>query len=135
MTGFYPDITDALLRVRRTCKPASVSTRLERRIEQIERTPAKPKQQLLGIIDTFIAAHQQPPATALQTTRPAALRALCVMGDQEVNLEPLLVPRKLHPIQPTMRSKQIVELRLTSHHIQRAITVIIDRVNIGTVLN
>lgn len=24
----------------------------------IERIPAKPKQQLLGIIDTFIAAHQ-----------------------------------------------------------------------------
>ena len=28
------------------------------RIKQIERMPAKPKQQLLGIIDTFIAAHQ-----------------------------------------------------------------------------
>lgn len=50
--------TDELLGVRQTRKPASVSTRLERRIKQIERMPAKPKQQLLGIIDTFIAAHQ-----------------------------------------------------------------------------
>jgi hypothetical protein len=44
--------------VRPTRKLASVSTRLERRIKQIERMPPKPKQQLLGIIDTFIAAHQ-----------------------------------------------------------------------------
>lgn len=50
--------TDELLGVRQTRKLASVSTRLERRIKQIERMPAKPKQQLLGIIDTFIAAHQ-----------------------------------------------------------------------------
>ena len=50
--------TDELLGVRATCKPASISTRLERRIKQIESMPVKPKQQLLGIIDTFIAAHQ-----------------------------------------------------------------------------
>lgn len=47
-----------LLGMRATRKPASISTRLERRIKRIERMPAKPKQQLLGIIDTFIAAHQ-----------------------------------------------------------------------------
>lgn len=47
-----------LLGVRSTRKLASVSTRLERRIKQIERMPAKPKQQQLGIIDTFIATHQ-----------------------------------------------------------------------------
>jgi hypothetical protein len=40
-----------------TRKPARISTRLERRIKQIEVMLAKPKQQLLGIIDTFIAAH------------------------------------------------------------------------------
>lgn len=50
--------TDQLLGVQSTRKLASVSTRLERRIKQIERMPPKPKQQLLGIIDTFIAAHQ-----------------------------------------------------------------------------
>lgn len=50
--------TDQLLGVHSTRKLASVSTRLERRIKQIERMPPKPKQQLLGIIDTFIAAHQ-----------------------------------------------------------------------------
>lgn len=47
-----------LLSVRATRKPASISTRLKRRIKQIEAMPAKPKQQLLGIIDTFIVAHQ-----------------------------------------------------------------------------
>ena len=50
--------TDALMGVQQARKPARVSTRLECRIKQIERMPAKPKQQLLGIIDTFIAAHQ-----------------------------------------------------------------------------
>lgn len=50
--------TNALLGVRQTRKPARVSTHLERHIKQIERMPAKPKRQLLGIIDTFIAAHQ-----------------------------------------------------------------------------
>ncbi|HET9049226.1 MAG TPA: hypothetical protein VFN29_09750 [Chiayiivirga sp.] len=44
--------------MRATRKPASISTRLKRRIKQIEAMPAKPKQQLLGIIDTFIVAHQ-----------------------------------------------------------------------------
>lgn len=50
--------TDELLGVRQTRKLASVSTRLERRIKQIERMPPKPKQQLLGLIDTFISAEQ-----------------------------------------------------------------------------
>lgn len=50
--------TDALLGVRQTRRLACVSKRLERRIKQADRMPAKPKQQLLGIIDTFIATHQ-----------------------------------------------------------------------------
>jgi transcriptional regulator with XRE-family HTH domain len=41
----------------KAAKPA-VSTRLERRLKLIERMPAKPKQQLLGLIDTFISAEQ-----------------------------------------------------------------------------
>jgi len=52
--------TDELLGLqagRKTSKLA-VSTRLERRLKLIERMPAKPKQQLLGLIDTFIAAEQ-----------------------------------------------------------------------------
>lgn len=50
--------TDELLGVRigRNRKVPAVSTRLERRIKQIERMPPKPKQQLLGLIDTFLAA-------------------------------------------------------------------------------
>ena len=50
--------TDELLGVRtgRGRKVPAVSTRLERRIKQIERMPPKPKQQLLGLIDTFLAA-------------------------------------------------------------------------------
>ena len=45
-----------LSNVRRS-KPQSVmSSRLERRLKQIERLSPKPKQQLLGLIDTFIAA-------------------------------------------------------------------------------
>ncbi len=53
--------TDELLGLpvgRKAAKPAAVSTRLERRLKLIERMPAKPKQQLLGLIDTFIAAEQ-----------------------------------------------------------------------------
>jgi transcriptional regulator with XRE-family HTH domain len=36
----------------------TLSPRLERRLKQIERLSAKPKQQLLSIIDTFIEAEQ-----------------------------------------------------------------------------
>lgn len=53
--------TDELLGMhagRKAAKPAVVSTRLERRLKLIERMPPKPKQQLLGLIDTFIAAEQ-----------------------------------------------------------------------------
>ena len=50
--------TDELLGVRvgrgKATTPA-VSTRLERRLKLIERMPPKPKQQLLGLIDTFLA--------------------------------------------------------------------------------
>jgi len=53
--------TDELLGMRsgrsKATTPA-VSTRLERRLKLIERLPAKPKQQLIGLIDTFIAAEQ-----------------------------------------------------------------------------
>ncbi len=52
--------TDVLLgnvRERRT-RAAPLSPRLERRLRQIERLGPKPKQQLLSIIDTFIAAAQ-----------------------------------------------------------------------------
>ena len=41
---------------------ATLSPRLERRLRQIERLGPKPKQQLLSIIDTFIAAAQAPTA-------------------------------------------------------------------------
>lgn len=52
--------TDELLGMHsgRSKKAPAVSTRLERRIKLIERMPPKPKQQLLGIIDTFITANQ-----------------------------------------------------------------------------
>lgn len=52
--------TDELLGMHagRSRKTPAVSTRLERRIKLIERMPPKPKQQLLGIIDTFISANQ-----------------------------------------------------------------------------
>lgn len=54
--------TDELLGVRtgrgKATTPA-ISTRLERRLKLIERMPAKPKQQLLGLIDTFLAAAGQ----------------------------------------------------------------------------
>jgi len=42
----------------KTAKPLAVSARLERRLKLIERMSPKPKQQLLGLIDTFIAAEQ-----------------------------------------------------------------------------
>lgn len=54
--------TDELLGVRsarsKKATTPAVSTRLERRLKQIERMPAKPKQQLIGLIDTFLAAAQ-----------------------------------------------------------------------------
>jgi transcriptional regulator with XRE-family HTH domain len=43
---------------KRKPRTASLSPRLERRLKQIERLSPKPKQQLLSIIDTFIAAEQ-----------------------------------------------------------------------------
>lgn len=43
---------------KRKPRPASLSPRLERRLKQIEGLSPKPKQQLLSIIDTFIAAEQ-----------------------------------------------------------------------------
>ncbi len=54
--------TDELLGVRTGRGKAAtptISTRLERRLKLIERMPAKPKQQLLGLIDTFLAAAGQ----------------------------------------------------------------------------
>lgn len=50
---------------KRKARPESLSPRLERRLKQIERLSPKPKQQLLSIIDTFIAAeqHRQGPAS------------------------------------------------------------------------
>jgi len=42
----------------RKARQAPLSPRLERRLRQIERLSPKPKQQLLSIIDTFIAAEQ-----------------------------------------------------------------------------
>jgi len=43
---------------KRKARAAALSPRLERRLKQIERLSPKPKQQLLSIIDTFIAAEQ-----------------------------------------------------------------------------
>jgi transcriptional regulator with XRE-family HTH domain len=43
---------------KRKPRPASLSPRLERRLKQIEDLSPKPKQQLISIIDTFIAAEQ-----------------------------------------------------------------------------
>lgn len=48
--------TDELLGVGTSRKTPAVSTRLERRLKLIERMPPKPKQQLIGLIDTFLAA-------------------------------------------------------------------------------
>lgn len=52
--------TDALLGLEdaKRSKTAAISPRLERRVRQIERLAPKSKQQLLGLIDTFIAAEQ-----------------------------------------------------------------------------
>ena len=45
------------MRVRRaTGSHPGRQPRLERRLKLIERMPAKPKQQLLGLVDTFLAA-------------------------------------------------------------------------------
>lgn len=54
--------TDDLLGLNgaRKRKTLTVSPRLERRMRQIEALDPKPKQQLLGLIDTFIAAAEQP---------------------------------------------------------------------------
>jgi transcriptional regulator with XRE-family HTH domain len=55
--------TDDLLGLngsRKRAKVITVSPRLERRMRQIEALAPKPKQQLLGLIDTFIAAAEQP---------------------------------------------------------------------------
>lgn len=63
---------------------ATLSPRLERRLRQIERLGPKPKQQLLSIIDTFIAAAQSPTtqrsgprssAAVRSGSRPSAMRA------------------------------------------------------------
>jgi len=64
--GFLADLarvlnttTDALLgqgAATRKARAVALSPRLERRLKQIERLSPKPKQQLLSIIDTFIAA-------------------------------------------------------------------------------
>ena len=53
--------TDELLGVRSPRKTPTVSTRLERRLRLIERMPPKPKQQLIGLIDTFLAAERMSP--------------------------------------------------------------------------
>jgi transcriptional regulator with XRE-family HTH domain len=54
--------TDDLLGLNgaRKRKTLAVSPRLERRMRQIEALDPKPKQQLLGLIDTFITAAEQP---------------------------------------------------------------------------
>lgn len=43
---------------KRKTRSKSLSRRLERRLRQIENLSPKPKQQLLSIIDSFIAAEQ-----------------------------------------------------------------------------
>jgi transcriptional regulator with XRE-family HTH domain len=48
---------------KRKARPEPLSPRLERRLKQIERLSPKPKQQLLSIIDTFIAAEQNRPGS------------------------------------------------------------------------
>lgn len=56
--------TDDLLGLngsRKRAKAITVSPRLERRMRQIEALSPRPKQQLLGLIDTFIAAEQYRP--------------------------------------------------------------------------
>jgi transcriptional regulator with XRE-family HTH domain len=54
---------------KRKPRPASLSPRLERRLKQIEGLSPKPKQQLLSIIDTFIAAAQVQNAASRQGSR------------------------------------------------------------------
>jgi hypothetical protein len=44
---------------KRKASAPAINTRLERRLRLIKRMPAKPKQQLLGLIDTFIAANNK----------------------------------------------------------------------------
>jgi transcriptional regulator with XRE-family HTH domain len=66
--GFLADLarvlsttTDALLghgAGKTKTRSVSLSPRLERRLKQIERLSPKPKQQLLSIIDSFIAAEE-----------------------------------------------------------------------------
>lgn len=46
---------------KRSAKVAALSPRLERRMRQIEALTPKSKQQLLGLIDTFIAAERHRP--------------------------------------------------------------------------
>jgi transcriptional regulator with XRE-family HTH domain len=62
--------TDELLgnAPRRRMRPDPLSPRLERRLRQIERLAPKPKQQLLSLIDTFIAAA----AANTPTSRPGS---------------------------------------------------------------
>lgn len=50
--------TDELLGIGASRKTPAVSTRLERRLKLIEHMPPSPKQQLIGPIDTFLAAEQ-----------------------------------------------------------------------------
>lgn len=60
--------TDDLLGLngsRKRAKVPDVSPRLERRMRQIEALSPRPKQQLLGLIDTFIAAEQHRPGAKL----------------------------------------------------------------------
>lgn len=60
LAGALNVTTDELLGVRtgrsKKITTLAVSSRLERRLKLIERMPPKPKQQLLGLIDTFLAA-------------------------------------------------------------------------------
>jgi transcriptional regulator with XRE-family HTH domain len=63
--------TDVLLgnAKERKIRPAPLSPRLERRLRQIERLGPRPKQQLLSIIDTFIAAAQAQSAASRTGSR------------------------------------------------------------------
>ena len=63
--------TDVLLgNVRKPrARAASLNPRLERRLRQIERLSPKPKEQLLSIIDTFIAAAGAPSAPSRTGSR------------------------------------------------------------------
>jgi transcriptional regulator with XRE-family HTH domain len=61
--------TDELLGNSSRQRPAHLSPRLERRLRQIERLGSKPKQQLLSLIDTFIAAAAATPPTSRPGSR------------------------------------------------------------------